>query len=53
MQMCWCSAAVILILNMNAKTFALCNDKEMDKVREERSYVFEGFCKIPIAHCNR
>lgn len=32
MQMCWCSAAVILILNINVKTFALYNDKEMDKV---------------------
>ena len=49
MQTPWGSAAGILLLNINVKSY---NDKEMDKVEEEWSYVLEGFCKIPIVCCN-
>jgi len=52
MQTCWGSATGILS-HIYVKWFAFCNNKEIDKVREQGSHIFEGFCKIPIDQCNR
>lgn len=49
----WGSATGTFTLNINIKSFAFNNDKEMNKVKEGWSYASEGFYKIPIDECNR